>query len=436
MSNEKATDLEQVFNYFNPHRPLTGAALTYWFVARDNSPRGLMKVDLLLRQDRQKLLLIGHRGNGKTTELNKLIEDPQIRQKYHVVPFSVTEILGTTRIEYDDLMLVLGTQVTKSCLENNLVQANIIDRGREKWNGILGWWKQLWAGHRFEAPTTSYEISVQLKAILEFIEIGISQSPLDRDQIKDLVRRQLPELIRNLNLVIQEAEQSSQKQLLVIIEGLDKVDEGPAIDVFKNHQATITAPLATMIFSVPIVVRASDHYASICRVFKPYFFPNVVTYHYADGKRMRDDVGIAMMRTLVLNRMKPDLIEPAALDLAIDNSAGLPSALIQLVQLSAQYVLARGGNRIEMAAMMLAVRDLREDILSPALKDKDYAILADRYRDPSQPLAEGQEDLLYNGTLIEYANERTWYDAHPVFWPLLENNYGNITPTTGGTTTP
>ncbi len=84
----KAINLEQVLRFFDPTKPLTGQALNDWFVSRERSPRQRLKISLTHQfNEPQKVLLVGHRGSGKSTELNKLVEE--IKDRFHVVGFNV-----------------------------------------------------------------------------------------------------------------------------------------------------------------------------------------------------------------------------------------------------------------------------------------------------------------------------------------------------------
>ena len=93
----KAVNLEQVIRLFDPTKPLTGQLLNQWFVPRKGSPRPRLKISLKSQYDEpQKALLIGHRGSGKSTELNKLAEE--IGDQFHVIGFNVLDITGRTNI--------------------------------------------------------------------------------------------------------------------------------------------------------------------------------------------------------------------------------------------------------------------------------------------------------------------------------------------------
>lgn len=73
----KATTLAEVIRYFNPMQPLRGDELKSWYIDRPGNPADKMEKylqGLALNDMPVKILFTGHRGNGKSTELNKLSE--------------------------------------------------------------------------------------------------------------------------------------------------------------------------------------------------------------------------------------------------------------------------------------------------------------------------------------------------------------------------
>ena len=126
-------------------------------------------------------------------------------------------------MRYEDLMLTLATQITRRCIDDNLVGRPLTEPLREGWQAVADWWQRVVAGLNLTPVGTELATSASLSTLLGEIEIGISQSSFTREQLNGLVDRQMPELVRQLNWVIGEAQQHlNPKRLLVIVEGLDK----------------------------------------------------------------------------------------------------------------------------------------------------------------------------------------------------------------------
>ncbi len=412
----KAINLEQVVRYFIPNQALSGQHLRFWFVPRTNFTRTKMALDLKISAGASKMLFVGHRGSGKSTELNKLAGE--VDDVFHSVGFSVLEITGRANLTYEDLMLVLSTQLTRECIDKKLVQAPLNEPLKRKWGDLRDWWRQVVAGASFAAPPEA-ELSVQISTLLGQIEMGAKQSSFTRDRINEQINRQMPELIGYLNWVIEEAERNSSKRLLAVVEGLDKVDRASALSIFRDHASTITAPRATMIYTFPIALRHADDYHAIRLSFpQVYVLPNLSTRH-RDGAPDAD--GEAFLRKLVLQRMEERLIEADALELIIHSNGGIPSWLVFLVRSAALYALARDARAetITVADAHQALKELRYEGMAP-LTRQDLHLRRARHRDRSLSNDPEDQRLLYNGSLIEYANDVSWCDAHPALWSILE----------------
>lgn len=418
----RATTLEQVLRFFDPREPLTGSLLDTWFVPRAGSPRRRLKISLTLQQEEpQKILLVGHRGSGKSTELNKLAAE--INDTFEVIGFNVLDTTGRTNMAYEDLMLSISTQVTQRCVDQHLIGRPLSEPLRAGWEDVRDWWRRLVAGLEFRAPAAEAEIGVQLNMLLGQVEVGARQSSITREALKYQINQQMPELIRRLNWVIAQSEAAGGRKLLIVVEGLDKVDLETAVDIFRDHAPTITAPKADMIYTFPIALRHSDHYNTIRLSFPEVcFLPNVWT-RYAHGTP--DARGHATLRALALARMEPQLIDPAALHLLVQANGGIPVWLVFLMRTAALYALERDehADQISLADAQHAIRELRREVMVP-LTSRDLEVLRARHRDRRLTNDADEQRLLYNGSLIDYTNGEPWCDAHPVLWRLLEQDHG------------
>ncbi|MEZ4676030.1 MAG: hypothetical protein R2932_17530 [Caldilineaceae bacterium] len=358
----KAINLRQVVKLFDPQSPLTGNELNLWFVQRPQSPRDYMRVALQNAQDAQdpiRMLLVGHRGSGKSTELNKLVTE--LDNEYAAVPFNVVELTGRSAIHYQDLMLVLGTQLIRYCIDAQLINRPLADPLREGWQTVADWWQRLVAGLPMY-PQGDVSTYVKLGTLLGEIEVGARESAYTRDMILEQVDRRMPELIEHVNWAIGEAQkQLNPRRLLLVIEGLDKIDLEPAREIFRDHTQTITALHCTTIFTFPLALRYSDDYNTVQRHFHPGRQLHNLSLNKPNGEQ--DGEGRACLRHIILNRMERSLIGDAALDVVIQGSGGIVVDLIRLVNSAATYAQVRdsAATQIELADVQLAIRDRQRD---------------------------------------------------------------------------
>lgn len=413
----KAINLEQALRFFDPKQPLSGQNLNFWFVARPHTPRRRLEIFLRNQQQPTKVLFIGHRGSGKTTELNKL--STEIADRFTPIGFSILSVIGRTTPEYEDLMLAISTQVIRTCLDSNLVDRPVAEPVRRGWEDLRNWWQQVIAGLEFRPVSAEMNIYSELSTLLGQVEVGVRQSSVTRDAVKFQINQQMPELIQRLNWVIEQAEGDGIRRLLIVIEDLDKIDLKSATDIFRDHAPTITAPRATMIFTFPLALRHSDHYNTVRLSFPAiHFLPNLAIHH-ADGSP--NQAGDDALRRLVRVRLEDRLIEPEALDLLVHSNGGVPVWLVSLMRSAVLYALERDpqASAITLMDAQRAVQELRREGIAP-LTRRDIEVLRARHRDGQLSNDPDEQRLLYNGSLIEYFNAGQWCDAHPALWSLLE----------------
>jgi len=412
----KAANLEQALRFFDPKKPLSGQDLRFWYIPRDYLPRQRMKILLELSHEPLKILFVGHRGSGKTTELNKLSEE--LADRFYAIGFNVLDITGRTTPEYEDLMLAISTQVTLDCIRRGVVSRPLAEPVQRRWEKLRDWWRQIVAGASFEPFPAEASFSVQLQTLLGQVELGAKQSSLTRETLKFQINQKMPELIEHLNWVIEQAE-SGGKPLLLIVEGLDKVDLKSALDIFRDHAPTITAPRAHMIYTFPVALRHNDDYNTVRLSFPDEHILRNRTVHHRDEKP--DQTSREFLEQLVRARLDEGLITAEALNLLVEANGGLPVWLVVLMRSATLFALERTGaaGPITVDDAHHAISELRRELMAP-LSRRDLVVLRERHHD--RQLSNGTEEqrLLGNGSLIEYTNDVQWCDAHPVLWNVLE----------------
>lgn len=412
----KAATIKHVMQYFDPIASLKGAELEAWFMDRKPDLRKQIKFLLELEAEPQKILLIGHRGSGKSTELNKLAEE--LTANFHVINIDVKIITGRTDLQYEDLMLALSTQVTQYCIDNGLLNAPMLDQVRKGLEVVRDWWMRVVAGAKFDRPALEADLGVQFSALLADIQIGVRQSAFTREAFIDQISRLMPDLIKHLNWVIEQAQRGG-KRLLIVVEGTDKLDLASAHSIFRDHAATIIAPEASMIYTFPVALRHTYDYENIKSNFAPSFFlPNLSVYD-AYGQPNLGHKQKSLQ--LVLARMDEHLIAQDALELVISAYGGIPNRLVYLMRSAALYALTRDERAPNIVAddVSAAIKDLRSEMRAPLTRE-DIRVLSLRHRDRRLTNDLEEQRLLYQGSLIDYSNGETWCDVHPVLLPLLE----------------
>ena len=92
-----------------------------------SNPRRSIRKDLLEAAEQGfffKGVLYGNRGCGKSTEINKLLEDPAIKQRFVVVKVEATEELNPQTFSVVDFLSLLAINLIEQCREVCRTQGN------------------------------------------------------------------------------------------------------------------------------------------------------------------------------------------------------------------------------------------------------------------------------------------------------------------------
>ena len=106
----KAKALSNVYDIFDPQEALSGDKLREYYVKQESPVKSL--ADILSSGKPLKYLFVGSRGNGKSTELNRLSE--LVADKLFVVSFSIKDKLNLFDVDYADILLVIATEIYES----------------------------------------------------------------------------------------------------------------------------------------------------------------------------------------------------------------------------------------------------------------------------------------------------------------------------------
>ncbi len=147
--------------------------------------------------------------------------------------------------------------------------------------------------------------------------------------------------------MIDQAEKHlNPRRLLLVVEGLDKVDLEAARHIFRDHAPTITGLNAAMIYTFPLALRYSEDHHNIQRYFDQHvLLPNL---SLRDRNGEEDRWGRQAMEQIVLNRLNHELITPEALEQLIIACGGIVVELVKLIRQAALFALVRGDQTLFM----------------------------------------------------------------------------------------
>jgi len=399
----KAKVLSNVYDIFDPQEALSGDKFREYYVKRESPVKSL--ADILSSEKPLKYLFVGSRGNGKSTELNRLSE--LVKDKLFVVSFSIKDKLNLFDVDYADILLVIATEIYESVSDKLSVELKhyldawsekIVERVKEKQDGL--------------------EFGAGFRAIVNLAG-KVKTQVTTREVTRDVMTPRLSDLIDAINRIIMDAENELGKKILVIIDDLDKVNLEKGEELFYRHGAELTQPTCKIIYTIPQPLLFSN---KIRQIILQYFDGRKelhnINVNHRNGEV--DHSGYKVMREVALMRMEEDLIAKEAMAEAIKSSAGILTELVRLIRDAANIANMEDRSRIEEGDVKRVVTGIRNDYIR-ILGKEDLEILKGVKNTKGKIGDEDRfHDLLFSLAILEYANEEVWYDIHPTIKGIIE----------------
>ena len=404
-----AEDLDFAWSNFDPFYPLPAGCPFH--VEREGKPLNRL-IRALLRTHRQppKYFFSGHMGCGKSTELNRLAVDEEIGQKFFVVNYSVKDVCDVDHLNYVDVLFSIGAQLYLQYVNSGGRLEPALIEDLEAWRGDIV--------ERVSEKVSSFETLLEggIKGFFLSALAKISAEDITRETIRQIIKPKLSELIDKINLIVADIEGKENKNVLILIDDLDKPDLEHAKEIFYGKLTAITRPACHIVYTVPISLFFAQEVNAIKENL--FFLPNI-KLHDKNDRTSKYDPGYDLLKTFIFKRMKEDLIKPDALDLAIKMGAGVFRESARIIQIAADSAVERGRDCIIREDVERAERE-RRSTFKRILQTEDYAILEEVYKNNDIRGIEKIGHLLHNLSVLEYENDENWCDIHPTLENVLD----------------
>lgn len=415
-----AKTLQSAFNAFNPRQPIKPEQVATLFVPRDHSPVQDMQISLELTDTPQKLLFIGHRGAGKSSEMAYL--STLLEPTYLTIFVELYDVFKNQAVSHTEVIFAVVLRLLAKATDETLVSGGMITEGWEKLLEaiFIPLRKQLFGNDPISAdkePT----IALKLHVLVAELEVKMGTESYTRTQVKDKFEGRIAELLDQVKHLSKLLEAKLGRKLLLIVEDLDKLDVAIVRDLFLNHAQTLTAPYPSMIYSFPVEMRYENAFKQIEQSFDyPYMLPNIGLKH-RDGVTNGD--ARETMWNILLRRVEPALFAAGVLDQAITWSGGHVKTLVQLVQQAILKSVVARADIVQLEHMTAAQYRLRDDYIV-MLKQEQIDLLRQLHESKKKGLIDvtsAKRELLNNISLLEYGNTiGPWADVNPIVMTLLE----------------
>ncbi len=414
MNENRATNLDDVWVNFDPYTPLT--ADSNFYVERPGKPlldlrRALLRSTRLSRPP--KYYVSGHRGAGKSTEMNRLAMDQDIRDQFVVIHYSIRDVADVNDLDQIDVLFTIGAQLFLQYTDKEEGYGKKLPK--ELLNELEGMRGQISSRLRMTNKEISASGEAGLRAYFLNVLLRSKQEEVSRREIRQELEPSITDWLRQVNLIAAAITSQEGKQPLVMIDDLDKPPFKTAQTIFHEYATLLEQPTFPIVYTVPIAVFFTREFVTISQGRQ--FLPSIKLFERIHEKPW--EPGFHTMRQFALKRMDANLITMKALDEAAKLSGGVMRDMARLIQLAVDHALNDGRNQIIIQDIQRGAAEMRSDFRR-MLSGEDIATL--RTVHSSQEFANPEQlaPLLYISAAIEYVNDESWVDVHPVVLPLLE----------------
>lgn len=245
-------------------------------------------------------------------------------------------------------------------------------------------------------------------------------------ETKKTIRRSLEPKISYLISLINETledingqlRKKEGKELLIVIEDLDKLDLADARHVFVEHRKTLLSLHLKMIFSFPIYIAYTADFGMINDDFDKYVLYSMIKVQNSD--RSKNQEGIDILKQIVRKRMNADLANDDALEYMIMKSGGAIRDLFSMLTDAAILKLSKDQPKpITLTEAQIAAKRLKSTYERFIISAEQFERLVEVYKDPQpENTDEILSELLKTLSVIEYNGDR-WCGVHPVLVDFL-----------------
>lgn len=395
--------------------------------------------DILDKEGSPKVLIHGHYGCGKSTELNKFIAG--LRPQWLAVLLRAGDYIQTSGNEAADVLLAVCIRIIEVAqektlrIDDKLLGAVIrffdettetrtdsrtstlgleggVDASEGLWGRLLGLKLELIAALKFDSRT--------------------EQSTVHR------VRKRKGELclaVNALGIAVEKAWQTQAKdpqaRLLLVIEDLDKLGLADARQIFVHDGRILSEVALRAVYTIPVFTFHSADAGAIRGHFKDSLPLPMIKVFGPQGDRCA--AGWDVLADIVRARVAPAVLPSDALVRLIERTGGVLRDLFEAIQIAALFNTVRADQVIGRAAIDQAldrmITRLGLQIAYPPEDKRDPKPLQEKLAAIAQGQATGrtitaQPDpdiqlLLMSGALLEY-NGEGWLGVHPLARQYLQ----------------
>jgi energy-coupling factor transporter ATP-binding protein EcfA2 len=421
---------KQLYNLFNPTERLEYNQQDL-YVSRPGSVAERIASLLSLRvEPTGKWIVCGSMGSGKSTELVHLARI--LENEHSVVALDVVRSLRAdiliNEVQASEILFAIGAGAVQMAREDlgHEVPENLVDALTDAFLGLLKESKgmdpaKLLQGvARFTANLavpggSGVGAAIAAADVATGVLGGLTRSVKEGNAELERLRIAVDDVLDNV---------SARRKLVVLVDGLDKIDdEGRIRDLFVNSRI-LTMPRTSVVYTAPIDLMLGPLWDTATGVFRSERLTNVVVNEPGlAGVKVTDETlrrGRETMTDMVAARLRhvglslDDVFEEGSLDAFVTASGGLVRDLVRFVREAVLAALMNDQPRIGVSTAETVITEQRKEF-EIALDTRIVTELQHvREKGEASSSEKHVRELFHGGYVLPYSNGRVWYEPRPI----------------------
>lgn len=412
---KRATDFDRAWLNFEldlPLKPAANGKPNPFYINRPGNPIYELTDALLAPFYRPpKFFFSGHRGCGKSTELQHLLSNGDIQKKFWTINFSIREETDIIDLDFRDVLLAIGSRLFREYRKRGGEMPEHLLKELNGWKGKVE--KQI--STILDGRVSDIELGASIDAFFASAGLKMKLEPATRVELRQVVETDITGLISLINHIAGVIFNQERKIPLVLVDDMDKPDLERARAIFHDRREIMMQPNCAIVYTVSSALFYSKEFDSIRD--QAMFLPNINLQSLTGGETTMEE-GYRTLEQFVKVRMDDTLIEPAALHDAISYSGGVFRELARIIRSATGSARRRGATCIECEDIELVAAEIRNEYRR-ILDKEDIKLLKRVYETKKLEHSERLMPLLQLLAILEYRDQENWCDIHPVLRKLL-----------------
>lgn len=360
-----------------------------------------------------KIIFSGHRGCGKTLELQRFRDEINHSNGYLALYINLEAETEIQRFEPEDLYIILITVLVRELERISLpIQYDILNEIAEEWLQESELRKELSHEYGLEAAgevSLGWKFWNFLGVQGKFKGVYAQHNATTRTIRQKIKLNQIP-LIDKLNDFFDHLRETLAhyhgrgyaRDLVFIVDGLEKTLPEIHETLFVKDIQLMRRLDVHIISCVPIQTFYEAHHPNTATFFEHIYLPMI---------RITDE-SIPVLREIITRRLDPSLLNEGILDEMVEKSGGCPRLLLHIVH---EAILEALGEPVDQAVADKTYRKLG-NLRWQTLTKADKAAIRSGAYDDADPII---LDLLFQLQLLEYNGEHPERKLNPLLSPFF-----------------